>query len=119
MNLTTKSKKLLLFFSKNKYLFDMNKPNKSNKILLELYDEILKAHHYVKKNTPRVLSIKKIVHPTQITKPKNFNANSFPEKVRNHIDEMIISEISFSFSLYDRDVKVYFMLYDLFIFKFI
>lgn len=110
MNLTTKSKKLLLFFSKNKYFFDMNKTNKTNKILLELYDEILKAHHYVKKNTPRLLSIKKIVNPTQITKPKNFNANSFPEKVRNHIDNMIISEISFSFSLYDREVKVYFMI---------
>jgi hypothetical protein len=109
MNLTSKSKKLLLFFSKNKYFFDMNQTIKTNKILLELYSEILKAYHYIKKNQPRILSIKKIVNSIQITKPKNFNAKSFPEIVRNHIDEMIISEICYTFSIYDRQVKVYFM----------
>jgi hypothetical protein len=110
MNLTSKSKQLMLFFSKNKYFFDMNQSNKTKKILLELYGEILEAHYYVKKNLPHIISIKKILSPSQIIKPKNFNANSFPEKVRNHIDEMIVSEISYSFSLYDRDIKVYFML---------
>jgi hypothetical protein len=29
--------------------------------------------------------------------------------IRNHIDEMIISEICYSFSLYDREIKIYFM----------
>ena len=87
----------------------MNQTIKTNKILLELYSEILKAYHYIKKNQPRILSIKKIVNSIQITKPKNFNAKSFPEIVRNHIDEMIISEICYTFSIYDRQVKVYFM----------
>jgi hypothetical protein len=46
---------------------------------------------------------------TQITKPKNFNSKSFPEIVRNHINEVMMSEICYSFSLYDRNVNVYFI----------
>jgi len=109
MNLTAKSKQLMLFFSKNKYFFDMKQTGKTKSVLLEIYREILEAYNYVKKNQPRISSIKKTISSSQITKPKNFNANSFPEPIRKHIDEMIISEICYSFSLYDREIKVYFM----------
>lgn len=109
MNLTTKSKQLMLFFSKNKYFFDMNQTAKTKNIILELYDEVFKAYNHVKKYSPRILYIKKIINPIQITKPKNFNAKSFPEVIRQHIDETIISEICYSFSLYEREIKVYFM----------
>jgi len=77
--------------------------------LRELYDNIFKAYTYVKKQGPFKATIKKIQSSTQITKPKNFNAKSFPEIVRNYIDETMMAEICYSFSLYDREVKVYFV----------
>jgi hypothetical protein len=44
----------------------------------------------------------------QIVKPQNFNANSFPEIIRTHIDEFSIYEINYSFSLFDRNIKIFF-----------
>lgn len=109
MELSKQSKELILFFSKNKYLNFVKQTNKTNSILRELYNEIQEANYYVKKQIKYRYTIKKILTATQITKPKNFNTRSFPEIVRNHIDEVIMSEICYHFSLYDRNIKVYFI----------
>jgi hypothetical protein len=109
MNLTKQSRELMLFFSKNKHINYDSQTNKTKTILRELYNEIIEAHNYCKKHVHYRTSIKKILSATQITKPLNFNSNSFPEMVRNHIDESMMSEISFSFSLYDRNIKVHFI----------
>jgi len=109
MNLTKQSRELMLFFSKNKHINYDSQTNKTKTILRELYNEILEAHNYCKKHVHYRTSIKKILSAAQITKPLNFNSNSFPEMVRNHIDESMMSEISFSFSLYDRNIKVHFI----------
>jgi hypothetical protein len=109
MNLTKQSRELMLFFSKNKHINYDSQTNKTKTILRELYNEILEAYNYCKKHVHYRTSIKKILSATQITKPLNFNSNSFPEMVRNHIDESMMSEISFSFSLYDRNIKVHFI----------
>jgi len=109
MKLSKQSKELMLFFTKNKHLNYSKQTNKTNNILRELYNEILEANNYVKKQIKFRHIIKNILSATQITKPLNFNAKSFPEIVRNHIDELMMSEICYSFSLYDRNVKVYFI----------
>lgn len=109
MKLSKQSRELMLFFSKNKHLNYSKQTNKTNNILKELHNEILEANNYVKKQIKFRHIIKKILSATQITKPLNFNAKSFPERVRNHIDELMMSEICYSFSLYDRNVKVYFI----------
>jgi hypothetical protein len=109
MNLTKQSRDLMLFFSKNKHLNYDRQTNKTKMILRELYNEILEAYNFCKKNIHYKTSIKKILTATQITKPLNFNSKSFPEMVRNHIDESMMSEISFYFSLYDRHVRVHFI----------
>jgi len=109
MKLSKQSKELMLFFTKNKHLNYSKQTNKTNNILRELYNEILEANNYVKKQIKFRHMIKKLLSATQITKPLNFNAKSFPEIVRNHIDELMMSEICYSFSLYDRNVKVYFI----------
>jgi hypothetical protein len=108
MNLSKQSKELMLFFSKNKHLNYVKQSNKTKSILSELYHEIQQANNYAKKQVKYKHTIKKILSATQIIKPQNFNAKSFPEIVRNHIDELMMSEICYSFSLYDRNVKVYF-----------
>lgn len=109
MKLSKQSKELMIFFSKNKHLNYVKQSNKTNAILRELYNEIQEANNYVKKQIKYKHTIKKILSATQITKPQNFNAKSFPEIVRNHIDELMMSEICYSFSLYDRNVKIYFV----------
>jgi hypothetical protein len=98
----------MLFFSKNRHLNYVKQSNKTNAILRELYQEIQQANNYAKKQMKYKYTIKKILTATQITKPQNFNAKSFPEIVRNHIDELMMSEICYSFSLYDRNIKAYF-----------
>jgi hypothetical protein len=109
MNLSKQSKELMLFFSKNKHFIYEKQTERTKAILSELYNEILEAYHYCKKKLRYKTSIKKILTALQITKPVNFNSKSFPEIVRNHIDETMMSEISFSFSLYDREIKVHFI----------
>jgi hypothetical protein len=110
MNLTKRSRELMLFFSKNKHLNYDKQTNKSKIILRELYNEIIEAYNYCKKHLHYKMSIKQIVSATQIIKPLNFNSRSFPELVRNHIDRSMISEISYSFSIYDRNIIVHFIL---------
>jgi hypothetical protein len=109
MKLSKQSKELMLFFSKNKYLNYVKQTNKTNSILIQLYNDIQEATDFVNKQIKYKYTIKKILSATQITKPQNFNTKSFPEVVRNHIDEVMMSEICYSFSLYDRNIKVYFI----------
>jgi hypothetical protein len=109
MKLLKHSKQLMLFFSKNKQLNHVSLTNKTNKILGELHNEMVTAYNYVKNYSPYKATVKKIINASQITKPKIFNTKSFPEIVRNHIDNTMMSEISYSFSLYDRNVKVHFI----------
>jgi len=110
MNLSKQSKDLILFFSKNKHINYEIQTNKTKNILVELYHELLDAYNFVKKQIKLNPFVKKMINATQIIKPLNFNSKSFPEIVRNHIDDMMASEISYSFSLDGRDIKVYFVL---------
>ena len=109
MKLLKLSKQLMLFFSKNNHLNHIGLTNKTRSIFGELHSEIINAHNFVKRQPHYRANVKKITHASQIIKPKNFNAKSFPEIVRNHIDQMMMAEISYSFSLYDRVVKVHFI----------
>lgn len=108
MKLLKLSKQLMLFFSKNK-VNHVNLTNKTKLVFTTLYNKILIAHNYIKRQLPYRAIIKKIKNASQITKPKLFNAKSFPDVIRNHIDNVMMTEISYSFSLYDRNIKVYFI----------
>ena len=102
MKLTHKSKKYLSFFTKNKYIQHIKHDNNTNNILRKLYYDILNAYTYVNsiKNHIYNYDIKKIHTSMDITKPKNFNYNSFPQAIREHIDELSLSEITYHFSLF-------------------
>lgn len=115
MKLTEKSKQLMSFFLKNKLISESKHTQKTDSILLTLYDDILNAYAYLldlKKNKREKyykLNIKKILSVHQITKPKNFNSNSFPKGVRQTIDDNSSTEILYTFSLFDRNIKVFFI----------
>ena len=118
MNLSKKSKILMTFFTKNECINHYKQTDKTQKILLELYDDILEAYEYIsslkhaKGHQFYNISIKHIQTASQIIKPKNFNSNSFPLEIRNHIDEMSFSELSYTFSLFDKEIKLIFITED-------
>jgi len=115
MKLTTKSKQFLSFFTNNKYIHHVKNTNVTNNILLKLYYDILNAYKFLqslKKNNTYDYEITKIQNSLEITKPKNFNYHSFPQVIREHIDELSLSEISYNFSLFNRSVKVVFIVED-------
>lgn len=111
MKLSKKSKQLMIFLTKNKMMNYQHMNKKTENILSELYKEIYDAYSYVKrKGFKKQEMIKKISNVNQIPKPLLFNAKSFPEKIRNHIDEAMVSEISYTFSIYERKARVHFIL---------
>ena len=113
MKLSKNSKQLMLFFTKNKHINSIKQTKRTQNIIIELYQEIKTSYEYLnslkKKGNYYNLSVKKIVSASQILRPKNFNANSFPELVRKHIDELTMSEITYHFSLFGRNIKIHFM----------
>lgn len=118
MKLSDKSKKLMLFFTKNKHINKVNQSRKTEKNLKELYTDIFNAYKYLmqlkqKGNSYFTFNIKKLVNASQITRPKNFNSNSFPDLVRKHIDNLSMSELTYTFSLFGRSIKIHFVVEDI------
>jgi hypothetical protein len=115
MKLTNKSKQFLSFFTNNKYIHHIKNTPTTNNILLKIYYDILNAYKFlqsIKKNNSYEYEITKIENSLEITKPKNFNYNSFPQVIREHIDELSLSEISYTFSLFNRNIKIIFVVED-------
>ena len=113
MKLTKNSKQNILFFSKNKYIDKINQTKKTNNILFELYNDIYESYKYlnnIKKDKYFHISIKKITNQSEIVKPLNFNSKSFPDIIRKHIDETSVFEIIYTFSLFERNIKIIFVL---------
>jgi len=113
MKISKNSKQLMLFFTKNKHINHVQQTKRTDTIITELYNDILTAHKYLlslkQKGNIYHVTTNKILTATQISKPQSFNSNSFPDVVRNHIDELTMSEISYHFSLYGRNIKIHFI----------
>jgi hypothetical protein len=113
MKLSKNSKQLMLFFTQNKHINNVKQSKRTDIILNELYNDILDAYKYLyflkQKGSYYTITTKKVLTASQISKPQNFNSNSFPELVRKHIDELTMSEITYTFSLYGRNIKVIFI----------
>jgi hypothetical protein len=113
MKLSKKSKELMLFFTKNNHINKVVQTKRTDNIISELYADIYNAYKYLnnlkQKGNYYNITTKKILSASQISKPQSFNSNSFPEIIRNHIDELTLSEIIYNFSLYGRIIKLYFV----------
>ena len=113
MKLSKNSKQLMLFFTQNKHINNVKQSKRTDIIIEELYNDILSAYKYLQflkqKGSYYTIITKKVLTASQISKPQNFNSNSFPELVRKHIDELTVSEITYNFSLYGRNIKVIFI----------
>ena len=119
MKLTKKSKQLMTYFNNNNnnnnnIISHVKTTNKTILLLSELYRSIVESYNFLltlKKQQNKIYSvkIKHITNISQISKPKSFNQNSFPETVRNHINNKSLVEIIYSFSLYDRKITIIFI----------
>lgn len=119
MKLSKNSKILMNFFMKNNCINHTKQKTNTDNIIIDLYKEIIDANNFllnlkrVKKDNFYNISITKITNITQISRPNNFNSNSFPEEVRNHINHLSLSEISYTFSLFDRKITLHFIVEEL------
>jgi len=113
MKFTKKSKSLINFFTQNKLISHNHNNKQTIKILTELYYDIYESYKFLNslKNRENIynISIKKINSTFEVVKPKQFNADSFPKNIRKHIDEASLSEITYTFSLFERTIKIYFI----------
>ena len=112
MKLTEKCSYLLDFFIQNNFINHIKHNKETNHIFRELYQDVYNAYNNlmtVKKKDFYKMNIKKINNVNEISKPQLFNANSFPHKIRNHIDNFSLYEISFFFSLNERNITVHFI----------
>jgi hypothetical protein len=117
MKLSDKSRKLMLFFTKNKHINKVNQSRKTETILKKLHNDIMDAYKYLmqlkqKDSAYFSFNIKKLLNASQITKPQNFNSKSFPDIVRKHIDHLSMSELTYTFSLFKRQIKIIFIVED-------
>jgi hypothetical protein len=113
MKLSKKSKELMLFFTKNSHINKVTQTKRTDSIIMDLYKDIYNAYKYLnslkQKGNYYNITTKKILAASEISKPNNFNSNSFPEIIRKHIDELTMYEIVYNFSLYGRMIKLYFI----------
>ena len=116
MKLSKKSKMLMSFFTKSKYINHIKQTHRTDNILTRLYHDILNAYNYLLKLKQSKgsnfynVTTKKIHSSAQIIRPKNFSSQSFPEEIRNHIDELSLTELCYNFSLFNRNIKLYFVI---------
>jgi hypothetical protein len=112
MKLTQDCIFLMDFFIKNNFINHIGHNKQTNKILFKLYKNILHSHKKVlslKKNMFYNTSVKKINNINEISKPKNFNSNAFPNLIREHIDKQSLYEITYTFSVTDRNITIHFV----------
>jgi hypothetical protein len=116
MKISKKSKELMYFFTKNKHINKVKQTKRTDSIITELYNDIYESYKYLislkQKGNFYNVTTKRVLSATQISRPQSFNSKSFPDVVRNHIDETTMSEISYTFSLYGRNIKIHFIVED-------
>ena len=103
---------------KNSCINNTSQTKNTQLIIKELYKEIFDSYNYLlhmkqlKNNNIYKINIKKISNVSHISRPKNFNSDSFPEEVRKNIDELSLFEIIYTFSLFDRKITLHFIVED-------
>lgn len=118
MDITETSKSLISFFIDKKCILYKKQTTQTKDILLKLYDNINKADLFIKSCKKEEgdnffkLNIKKVTQISQIPNPKTFNINSFPDTVKDHINKTSTFVLTYTFSLFDRDIIIHFVIED-------
>jgi hypothetical protein len=113
MKVSKQTKQMMSFFTKNNHINIVKQTNRTDGILAELYGDICDSRKYLESVKKRdgyyTITTRKIETIGQIPMPKYFNSNSFPETVRKHIEQFAATEITYTFSLYNRKITLIFV----------
>lgn len=115
MKLTKNSETLMSFFLEKKCINHSEQTAKTDNILKKIYHDIKRGDAFITAQKAKEgdsfyrLNVTKIESISQIPKPKSFNPGSFPPEIREHIDNHMLYNLSYTFSLFDREIKVYFV----------
>ena len=116
MKVSNQTKQMMSFFTKNNHINIVKQSKRTDGILTELYSDICEARKYLESVKKRDgyynITTRKIETARQIPMPKYFNSNSFPETVRKHIEQFAATEITYTFSLYNRKITLIFVVED-------
>ena len=113
MKVSKQTKQMMSFFTKNNHINIVKQSKRTDDILTELYGDICESRKYLESVKKRdgcyTIATRKIETASQIPMPKYFNSNSFPETVRKHIEQFAATEITYTFSLYNRKITLIFV----------
>jgi hypothetical protein len=115
-HLTKPSNYLIKMLLENKCVSNYARNKKTNHIVKILYNEIKTADGYIEQLKKQKglnfynLKIREIISKKEIPKPKLFNSLSFPQGILNKIDNSINYDLLYSFSLFGREINIYFLL---------
>jgi len=115
LKLTKNSELLMSFFLEKRCINHSEQTAKTNNILKQLYHDIKHGETFVKAQKAKEgdsfykLNVTKIINVSQIPKPKSFNPGSFPPEIREHIDNNMLYNLSYTYSLMNREIKVHFI----------
>uniref|UniRef100_A0A6C0EWE1 Uncharacterized protein n=1 Tax=viral metagenome TaxID=1070528 RepID=A0A6C0EWE1_9ZZZZ len=112
-SLTKNSELLMSFLIEKKCMKHKQQTKKTTAIIKSLYNELKQADKHITSisHNPQFYNphITKITTISQIPKPKMFNADSFPIEIRQHINDNALYELSYTFSLIERDIRIHFI----------
>ena len=109
MILTKHSQELTTFFIKNNCVNHERIKPKTREILSLLYNQIKTAENDTQHTRfTKQLHTLSLSHPS--IKPRSFDLRSFPESIIKHIDSTASIQVTYTFSLKERNIIVHFIL---------
>ena len=109
MILTKHSQELASFFIQNNCINHERMNPKTREILTILYNQIKNTTNDIK-NIKFTKQLRKVSLLHTSIKPRSFDLRSFPETIIKHIDSTASIEITYYFSLKERNITVHFIL---------
>lgn len=116
MKLTKNSELLLTFFFNKKHIPKVHQTKKTNDILKQLYSKILEGYTYIERlkreQGPSFYNLKftRIASAGQLPVPKRVDANAIPAIARDRIHKHATMHLSYTFSLFDKEINFNFIL---------
>ena len=109
MILTKHSQELTSFFIANNCIHHERIKPKTREILTLLYRQIKNTTTHAQ-NTRYTKHIRKLSLSTPSIKPHSFDLHSFPETIITHVNSTASTELTYFFSLEERNITVHFIL---------
>ena len=119
MKLTNETRKIIYGLYSNNCIPISRQTKNTKNLLLKLYNEITNGINYINNIKKKLgdsfykLNINPILNVKQIPKPNTFPSNSFPKEIRQNIDEQTINSFAYSYKLFGRNIKIFFVTEDI------